>query len=429
MPGRYKMSEKKNIDRLFQEKFKDFEATPNEAVWRNISARLQEKERRRPLVAPIWSRVAGIAAVFALIFFIGDWMFPVSGESIAVKEEMEGSYEDSSFPIADNSTSKVPAQIVEENTAPVIEKKTKTSAKITQDQKVIPLNTTLSEESISSSEKTIASSKALNTPSRNESLPKKKSLFDEIREQEVQIAEEGSKGNFEVSTHAAPIYYGNFGSGSFLDPQFKDNSKESEITYSYGINIAYSISDKIKIRSGVNKVSMSYNTNNIAYSAIVGPSAINAVAMNDDPNADAAAKESSISKRVLQNTTKTAIGSVNSGLLNQKLGFIEVPVELEYNLINKRFELNIIGGASTLFLDENKISVNTGINSAVGRAKNLNQVSFSTNIGLGLDYNLSEKFKLNMEPMLKYQFNTFNSQSSGNQPYYLGIYSGFSFKF
>lgn len=428
MPGRYKMSERKHIDRLFQEKFKDFEATPNEAIWRNISAKLQEKERRRPIVAPIWSRVAGIAAVLAIIFLIGEWMFPVSNTSLIASEDLEETFDKTNLSIADNSTSEIPAESNETNATPVFEKKKTKASEVPSEVKVIPLKTPVQRENISSSEKTIASTKASEGPSKKETLQNKKSLFDAITEPEIEVAEGGSKGNFEVSTHAAPIYYGNFGNGNFLGSQFSQNSKESEITYSYGINIAYSISDKVKIRSGVNKVSMSYNTSNIAYNAIVGPAASNAIALNEDPGVEVNSK-GNLTKQPLSNTTKDAIGRMNSGLLNQKMGFIEVPVELEYNLIDKRFELNLIGGASTLFLDENKISVNDGNISAVGKANNLNQVSFSTNIGLGLDYNLSEKFKLNMEPMLKYQFNTFNSQSSGNQPYYLGIYSGFSFKF
>ena len=34
------MKEKKHIDRLFQEGFKDFEATPSDVVWKNIEAQL-----------------------------------------------------------------------------------------------------------------------------------------------------------------------------------------------------------------------------------------------------------------------------------------------------------------------------------------------------------------------------------------------------
>lgn len=426
------MKERKNIDRLYQEKFKDFEATPHDAVWRSISAKLREKEQRRPLVAPIWSRIAGIAAILTLIFFIGDWMFPVSTKSAVASEEMEESFQKNPFSIFENSLTNNSEKPSEEIPASTTSSKLNSTRKEqVPDQKVIPLETPLNRENITSGENSIATTEVPEKTQKNESVLKKKSIFEEIQEQEKQIAVESSKGDFEVSTHAAPIYYGNFGKGNFLDPQFNDNSNESEVTYSYGINIAYSISDKVKIRSGVNKVSMSYNTNGIAYHAVVNPSSISSIAYNDNSKEvlkDGAARAGN-TKQPIANSTRSSVGSVNSGLLNQKMGFIEVPVEVEYNLINKKFELNIIGGASTLFLDENKVSVNSGNITAVGKANNLNQISFSTNIGLGLDYNLSEKFQLNMEPMLKYQVNTFNSTSSDNQPFYLGIYSGFSFKF
>ena len=59
------MSNKKHIDRLFQEKFKDFERTPDDAVWSKIEAQLNKKKKRR--VIPIWWRYAGVAALLLLL--------------------------------------------------------------------------------------------------------------------------------------------------------------------------------------------------------------------------------------------------------------------------------------------------------------------------------------------------------------------------
>ena len=64
------MKNSKNIDRLFQEKFKDFEATPNEKIWKNIESSLQEKEEKRRII-PFWWKLSGIAALIAVGFFIG----------------------------------------------------------------------------------------------------------------------------------------------------------------------------------------------------------------------------------------------------------------------------------------------------------------------------------------------------------------------
>ena len=42
------MSDKKHIDRLFQEKFKDFDVNPSDKAWDGIEARLQKKKKKRP---------------------------------------------------------------------------------------------------------------------------------------------------------------------------------------------------------------------------------------------------------------------------------------------------------------------------------------------------------------------------------------------
>ena len=91
---------------------------------------------------------------------------------------------------------------------------------------------------------------------------------------------------------------------------------------------------------------------------------------------------------------------------------------------------SIIGGFSALFLSNNEIySVNKGQGSLLGKATNVNNTSYSANLGLGLDYKISKKVKLNLEPVFKYQLNTFNNTSGDFKPYFIGVYTGFSFKF
>ena len=68
------MKEKKNIDRLFQERFKDFEATPSDAVWKNIESQLNQKKNKRRVI-PVWWRYAGVAALLLLFLTIGGLYF------------------------------------------------------------------------------------------------------------------------------------------------------------------------------------------------------------------------------------------------------------------------------------------------------------------------------------------------------------------
>ncbi len=73
------MGDKKNIDRLFQEKFKDFEAFPEKDLWSGIEAKLNAPSTL-PAEAPkkdgrtipfFWWRLGGIAATIALLLSIG----------------------------------------------------------------------------------------------------------------------------------------------------------------------------------------------------------------------------------------------------------------------------------------------------------------------------------------------------------------------
>ena len=118
------------------------------------------------------------------------------------------------------------------------------------------------------------------------------------------------------------------------------------------------------------------------------------------------------------------------GSLNQEIGFVEVPVELSYKLLDKKFGIEVIGGLSTLFLSENKVSlVSNGQEMNIGSANNLNNIHFSSNVGLGFKYSFWKNFNANFQPMFKYQINTFSENSGNFKPYFIGLYSGISFSF
>ena len=63
------MSDKKNIERFFQEKFKDFEVNPSPEIWNNIAMKLENKENKKRIF-PIWFKVIGIAASLVIGYFI-----------------------------------------------------------------------------------------------------------------------------------------------------------------------------------------------------------------------------------------------------------------------------------------------------------------------------------------------------------------------
>jgi hypothetical protein len=127
---------------------------------------------------------------------------------------------------------------------------------------------------------------------------------------------------------------------------------------------------------------------------------------------------------------ESALVQQNTGYLNQEIGYLEMPLEMTYALIDKKFGLKVIGGFSTLLLQENAITVVSDNNSMLlGEANNLNNIHFSTNLGIGIKYGFMKSFEFNVEPMVKYQLNTFSTNGGDFKPYFFGIYSGVSYRF
>ena len=63
------MKEYKNIDRIFQENFKELDVFPPERVWKNIEAQLNKKQSRQ--VIPLYQKLSGVAVAFLLFFSLG----------------------------------------------------------------------------------------------------------------------------------------------------------------------------------------------------------------------------------------------------------------------------------------------------------------------------------------------------------------------
>lgn len=265
----------------------------------------------------------------------------------------------------------------------------------------------------------------------------KKSIFDAIAAKDEEMVPQKKKKEkpehrWQVAPNVAPVYYSSLGNGSSIDPSFADNPQKGDVNMSYGVQVSYALNKRLSVRTGINNVDLSYSTGGIEVGT--GPVSV-ALRSVDYGGRDIVV--TAFDKGALSNSNSsndfgaiTPKSTQGDARLIQNINYYEVPVELKYAVINTKFGVNLIGGVSTMFLGNNEISVKAdNFNSVLGEANNLSTVSFSTNVGLGLDYKLSKKFTFNIEPMFKYQLNPYTDSSVSFKPYYLGVYSGLSFKF
>ncbi|WP_165749362.1 outer membrane beta-barrel protein [Cellulophaga sp. Z1A5H] len=262
---------------------------------------------------------------------------------------------------------------------------------------------------------------------------KKKSIFDEIEDEEELIAENNTN-KWSLSPSIAPVYFNGMGEGSPIHSAFVSNTKTGNVNLSYGIAVAYEVSRKLKVRTGIHKVDYGYNTNQIEFSSSVNGAATIQIANIDyKPTSKNIVVQSELNLdtkgAAIANDVTAKSASLN-GDLSQQFGYLEVPLELNYALLDKRFGIDVIGGVSSLFLLNNDVFLNSGDQTTeVGEANNINAINFSTNFGFGFNYKLTQKLLFNVEPVFKYQLNTFSNTSGDFQPFSLGVYSGVSFIF
>ena len=295
------------------------------------------------------------------------------------------------------------------------------------------------EEAIVHQENNNANKPIEKTPEVNlEDLPSnKKSILEAIEENEVVEVKQTQNGKWSAGPSIAPVYFNGMGEGSPINSILASNSKTGSVTMSYGITVAYEISKKLSLRSGIHKVDYGYDTNDVSFTSSFNASTGNQISnidysndsqsiiLNNPNNENVIPKPGSVFAMDVTGKNPTRLGT-----MGQQMGYLEVPLELNYALLNRKFGVNIIGGVSSLFLTDNSVVLeSSGQTTEFGEANNINSVNFSTNLGLGLDYKFTPKLKFNVEPVFKYQLNTFSNTSGNFNPYSLGVYSGFTFKF
>ena len=541
------MKENKNIERLFQEKFKDFEAMPPLESWSVIEARLNEKKKKRRVI-PLWFKPVGIAASLILGFFlfineannsntiiVNDSSVTTNSSSISNIEENnevrnnnsqvdqdkiirdnnllnERLDNPSSSVVLNNSNSnqdKKPAYNKTNYNKGIVSNKkqntNKPSIKNGQKSNNI-INSLFKNEDIVNNNKpqnksrfnneelvfnddssindklvfnskdennspidnskiqllnsnTLQNSNVLNSENSSgieetdslliqneiiianaiedsillastiiEENPLEKLLKEKLEGEDADEKEKEKRNKWAVSTVASPVYFNSVSNGSSLDSKFESNSKEYVNSLSFGLGLEYEVSKKWSIRTGVNTLSLDYNTNDVVFFQDVNAKLMqNVTPSQSGLMLSIQSKNSAASNSI--NLSGTIVDKFD-GQINQKMGFIEIPLEMSYKLIDKKFGINVIGGMSTLFLNENRISLESnGSVLNIGQANNLNDIHFSSNVGLGFKYTFWKSFQANFQPMFKYQINTFSNDSGNFKPYFVGLYSGVSFSF
>lgn len=223
------------------------------------------------------------------------------------------------------------------------------------------------------------------------------------------------------------------------------SSEKSRASYSTGLTFGYKISDRLTIQSGIGLASIGQTITGVdVFAGLSGFYAVKSsylysietasgliLAGNTDLYlADSKERVGSLIQGNVADPSKYHLTQVGNDI-RQVFRYLELPLLLRYKVIDSKVGLNVSGGVAYGLLVDNLAYTGEGsdiIN--VGHTEGINPHSLSSQLGLGMEYNISKKISFNLEPVFRY-YMTPLSDISGPlyKPYSVGVFSGFFFKF
>jgi hypothetical protein len=435
-----------NIDIVFRNGLKDYEVLPPPDVWDNIHPVI--KRQKGPVIL---IRAAALVTILISISVLA------YRSTRIVTEETGNTY------LAFNVKASLPfysPDIQEDIPGELkMESPGSTSQKVffdsLSDQKIIPPDET-------------PISPAVGYLMKSNSLPENYSLSEKNKKLLVSNTPENNSNSLEstkyqyiavnevvksterwsIAAMASPTYYSTINSGTDDLSKQLMASEQSMVSYSGGVALAYKVSRRLSIQSGLYYSSLGQSIDGInsysgfqPYDNTKGDRNFEVLTTRGTVytnNADVfLIANNGTGERVVTSYTKDVFDPKKSNLpfvnnsLHQNFSYLELPVVLRYKLIDKTIDFNLIGGVSyNLLIDNSVYTTIDGNKYPVGETEGLSLLTLSSSLGMGMEYNISKKFSLNLEPTFRYFLNPYNEVTGSKiHPYSFGIFSGVSYKF
>jgi hypothetical protein len=248
-----------------------------------------------------------------------------------------------------------------------------------------------------------------------------------------------------IAAMASPTYFSEFGSKG-LEGSIHSSEKPA-VSYSGGFAVSYKINNRFSVQTGLYYASNGQRIDGISSFAGFGRyyytkgSSNFEVKTSSGPvltsNPDVFLVDNTAINRVQTAYTidvfdpnKASLDYISSTII-QNFNYLEMPLVLKYKIVDKMLDINIIGGISYDILLNNSVYARTENGKfEVGKTQGLSNLNLSSSLGMGMEYSLSRKISLNLEPTFRYFLNPLNEMSNpALHPYSFGIFSGFSYKF
>jgi hypothetical protein len=450
-----------NIDRLFRDKLLNHKVVPPSGVWNNIVNDLETKGRKKRM---IWLLGFSSAASLLLAFLAG-WYVAVKlpAEKDIQAEALQLKTEKPSLKATTNpSNQKIIFRSNDTHFFSQDEKKQQTENTVLTSQKSERENIVVM---------LLSPLKPFLLPTRNntsnliamnsEGFSDADRAIIAMNTEKTKVTSKSEKHQtWAVGVQASPIY--RFDKASAVadqasNPKLNSVSPNGSANYvtniSGGIKVELNTSSRLSVQSGVNYGEIAQNGGDVGVSFtghnwvndrsgtdatkefVSNPSGSNSLSNNMTLNTQMGLANISMpdganlsNDKVTNSISPEVARNFN---LKQKADYLEFPLIVRYKIIDSRVDFLLLGGINTNVLISNNVSLSDK-QEVIGSGKidGLNPLTFSSSVGLGVNYSISDHFNLSLEPTFKMQLNSLNKQSGYNsKPGSIGIFTGLSYQF
>lgn len=433
-----------NIDIVFRNGFKDFEMLPPPEVWDNIQPVIRRK--RKPFI------LLRIAAVVAIILSISFLIYNWNREIPVVSENQILPVNGESVPLMQNPSPIINSQLIGTGNRKIASQK----RKLIEETNMVTMRP--DDETIITPVPEISAKSDLLASKGNLSLAGQTRNIISGQNTGISFIQNLTTNNhseieplkvtqrWSIAAMASPTYFSQFNSGKDDLSRQMMASEQPLVSYSGGVALSYKVSKKISIQSGLYYSSVGQEVDGISsfggfqqFNFTKGARNFEVLTSSGliyTSNSDVFLTDG-IGDRVQTQITRDVFDPEKASLqylnnsLKQNFSYLELPFVVRYKLIDRSLDLNVIGGVSYNFLVNNSVyATNDGNRYPIGKTEGLSIMTFSSSIGMGMEYCFTKSFSLNLEPTFRYYLNPFNGLPETNiHPYSFGIFSGISYKF
>ena len=245
---------------------------------------------------------------------------------------------------------------------------------------------------------------------------------------------------------ASPDFYSSFNSGQSKASSDLANTEKSVVSYSGGMAFSYKLNKRVSIQSGLIYSSVGKEVTGLGlysgfnqYFSAKGGSEFSVQTSNGvivATNSNIYLRDN-VASRVQTRFSSAVFDPAKANLtyldnsINQNFNYLEIPLLFRYKAIDRKIDVTVGAGLSYNMLVGNSAYANVdGVKYPIGKTEGLNPVNFSSSVGLGFEYNLSQKISVDLEPTFRYYLTPFSDiAGSTGHPYGFGIFTGLSYKF